>query len=476
MKHSHDEEHGDDHDHADDDHSHDEEESECHTHDGVEHCHESEDDDHTHSGSEEIEDHTHADGEGEDCHTHDGVEHCHDGEAGHTHSAAESANAETTPRECHFHAGVEHCTGGTAQQQAATCERVDRDYNINLRIGLIFAMLAACAVAVYLPLFLKSFLNMDTSGLTFTIIKQFGTGVIVATAFVHLLTHANLMFSNDCLPPLKYEATTSAIAMAGAFIAFLIEYLGHRLATWRRGSIVAAQAHIDSEASDDNSAVNAKEAHSHSHSHEHSHTGVHHTHTHATDHATGIEGLSNRNNVIADAETCSIAPQDKFSVFVLEAGIIFHSILLGITLVVAGDSVFITLFIVILFHQMFEGLALGARIAALASPHVGHGLFSWTRVKNLVMPGIFAIITPIGMAIGIGVLQSFNGNDPSTIIALGTLDALSAGILLWVGLVGMWAHDWMFGELRDAGWKRTVPAMTALIAGLALMGILGKWA
>lgn len=92
------------------------------------------------------------------------------------------------------------------------------------------------------------------------------------------------------------------------------------------------------------------------------------------------------------------------------------------------------------------------------------------------MPGIFAIITPIGMAIGIGVLQSFNGNDPSTIIALGTLDALSAGILLWVGLVGMWAHDWMFGELRDAGWKRTVPAMTALIAGLALMGILGKWA
>lgn len=49
------------------------------------------------------------------------------------------------------------------------------------------------------------------------------------------------------------------------------------------------------------------------------------------------------------------------------------------------------------------------------------------------------------MAIGIGVLKNFNGNDPSTIIAIGTLDALSAGILAWVGVVEMRAHDWMLG-------------------------------
>ncbi|KFY40905.1 hypothetical protein V494_03282, partial [Pseudogymnoascus sp. VKM F-4513 (FW-928)] len=153
----------------------------------------------------------------------------HSEEAGHS----EGASGES----CHFHAGVEHCVGGSAE---TTCERKDRDYNIKLRIGLIFPMLFASALAVYAPLIMKKMLKMNGSGIVFTIIKQFGTGVIIATGFVHLLTHAELMFGNECLGELKYEATTTAIAMAGAFLAFLIEYLGHRLATWRRHTITSS--------------------------------------------------------------------------------------------------------------------------------------------------------------------------------------------------------------------------------------------
>ncbi len=160
-------------------------------------------------------------------------------------------------------------------------------------------------------------------------------------------------------------------------------------------------------------------------------------------------------------------PNDALSVLILEAGIIFHSLLLGLTLVVAGDSVFITLFVVIVFHQIFEGLALGARIASI------NGL---RKMKYIALPLAFALVTPTGMAIGIGVLHRFNGNDPSTIVAIGTLDALSAGILLWVGFVSMWAHDWMFGDLRDAGLMKTFVALGSLMGGMALMGLLGKWA
>ncbi len=389
------------------------------------------------------------------------------------HDEAESSTAES----CHFHAGVEHCTGGSAEQ---TCSRKDRDYNIKLRIGLIFPMLVGAAFSVYLPLFLKKVLNMDTSGLVFTIIKQFGTGVIIATAFVHLLTHANLMFANECLPPLKYEATTSAIAMAGAFIAFLVEYLGHRLASWRRNVLATPRATADNSPADSNTDVSQIDEHGQSAPTKEAHAHAQDTHDHAPG-SVGTEGPSHHHHhaAVPDADSCSIAPQDKFSVLVLEAGIIFHSILLGITLVVAGDSVFVTLYIVILFHQMFEGLALGARIAALTSDpaHADHKhLLSWVQIKNLLLPGLFAIITPIGMAIGIGVMKSFNGNDPNTIIALGTLDAVSAGILLWVGCVGMWAHDWMFGELRDARWTKVLPAGIALVCGMILMGVLGKWA
>lgn len=182
--------------------------------------------------------------------------------------------------------------------------------------------------------------------------------------------------------------------------------------------------------------------------------------------------------------------------------------MVGVTLVVAGDSFFITLFIVILFHQMFEGLALGTRIATLRqyshTEHVAplpsaepkqpasvdtagnlsatgsHELFKSKpvpMVKKLAMALAFAITTPIGMAIGTGVLKQFNGQDPSTLIAIGTLDALSAGILLWVGLVEMWARDWIFGgELVDSSPAVTICALIGLVAGMVLMSFLGKWA
>lgn len=97
--------------------------------------------------------------------------------------------------------------------------------------------------------------------------------------------------------------------------------------------------------------------------------------------------------------------------------------------------------------------------------------------KKLMLASGFALVTPIGMAIGIGVLDVFNGNDPKTLIAIGTLDALSAGILIWVGLVEMWAHDWMLGgELTDANALTTTLAMFGLLSGMILMSVLGKWA
>ena len=244
--------------------------------------------------------------------------------------------------------------------------------------------------------------------------------------------------------------------MGGAFLAFLIEYFGHRLASWRRHTIDTQ--HV-ANASPQGELAQAEAIKGHN--------------SHSDSDTPGLAALSHHYNT----EPCSsVNPNDTMTVLVLEAGIIFHSILLGITLIVAGDSVFITLYVVIIFHQMFEGLALGARIAALEPDTIEGEVSPWRKTKNWAMPLTFAVITPIGMAIGIGVLHKFNGNNPSTIVALGTLDALSAGILIWVGLVSMWAHDWLFGELKDAPMVRTIIALVSLICGMVLMGVLGKWA
>ncbi|GAO19734.1 hypothetical protein UVI_02062740 [Ustilaginoidea virens] len=338
---------------------------------------------------------------------------------GHDEHHGHGSDTKTGERKnCHFHAGVEHCVeSGESEGEGeahTSCHAPNRDYNIGLRVGLLFVIMATSALGVFGPILLHKALPRKLS-LIFTVLKQFGTGVIISTAFVHLFTHASLMFGNKCLGDLEYEGTAAATLMAGIFLSFLVEYIGQR--------IILSKTR-----------------------------------------ATPSFSPETRSDLWLSTEIVSI--------LVMEAGILFHSLLIGLALVVAGDSFFITLFIVILFHQFFEGLALGTRIASIGT----------SVNKKLGLAFLFAFVTPIGMAIGIGVLQKFNGNDKSTLIAIGTLDALSAGILVWTGVVEMWAADWMTGshghkaELADADMFTVILSGLGLISGMALMSFLGKWA
>jgi len=47
-----------------------------------------------------------------------------------------------------------------------------------------------------------------------------GTGVIISTAFVHLLYHAFIMFGNTCLGELAFEPAAAAIAMGASSPSF----------------------------------------------------------------------------------------------------------------------------------------------------------------------------------------------------------------------------------------------------------------
>ncbi|KAF5625662.1 zinc-regulated transporter 1 [Fusarium sp. NRRL 52700] len=376
------------------------------------------------------------------CHSHGEETYCmsDDGEAPILPAAdVESGEADPQEEHCHFHAGVEHCVGGGSEESdERDCGRKDRDYKIGIRIGMLFVVLLASSIGVFGPILMSTFVPVQ-SNLVLTILKQFGTGIIISTAFVHLFTHAFMMFDNECIEGLQYEATTAAIVMAGLFISFLIEFCVQRAMRWQL--------------------------------------------TKKTE--TGSTYLSPK--AVEKAEMANIT--------IMEAGIVFHSILIGITLVVAGDSFFVTLSIVIIFHQLFEGIALGTRIASLGYGQMplalGHshshstpppsvertGTSTIPLWKKLALASGFAVVTPLGMAIGIGVLNQFNGNNPTTLIVIGTLDAFSAGILIWVGLVEMWAQDWMLGgELSDASPLTTILALLGLVCGMALMSLLGKWA
>lgn len=157
------------------------------------------------------------------------------------------------------------------------------------------------------------------------------------------------------------------------------------------------------------------------------------------------------------------------AVFILEFGVIFHSVFIGLTLAVAGEE-FITLYIVLVFHQTFEGLGLGTRLAAAP----------WPKSKKLTpyfLGAGYAIATPIAIAVGLGIRTSYPPGSQKTLIVNGVFDSISAGILIYTGLVELMAHEFMFSPTMQRAKIGTVLAAFGMMCcGAGLMALLGKWA
>lgn len=119
---------------------------------------------------------------------------------------------------------------------------------------------------------------------------------------------------------------------------------------------------------------------------------------------------------------------------------------------------------------MFEGLGLGARLAYLPLP----AKYSWVPAAAAVG---YACVSPIGMAIGLGVRSSYNGNAAKTLIASGVLDAVSAGILLYTGTVELLGHEFLRNrEMTNAPTSKVVYAVGSMLIGAGVMALLGRWA
>ena len=157
------------------------------------------------------------------------------------------------------------------------------------------------------------------------------------------------------------------------------------------------------------------------------------------------------------------------AIAILEFGVIFHSVFVGLTLAVSGTE-FPTLYVVLVFHQTFEGLALGSRLASISWPKTKR----WT--PYLLASG-YAVSTPIAIAVGLGVRQSFAPGSQTTLVVNGVFDSISAGILIYTGLIELMAHEFMFsGYMQRAPLREVLAAVGTMALGAGLMALLGKWA
>lgn len=390
-----------------------------------------------------------------------------------------------------------------ARQSAATpaCNTGNNyDGRIGLRIAALFIIWLTSTIGAVFPIYANRHKGMGVPEWTFFIAKYFGSGVIVATAFIHLLGPAEDALRNPCLTgPITDYSWAEGIILMTIFVLFFVE-----LMVMRYGNFGGDHEH----------------EHEQEQEHEHAHAEPvrkspgqdsedillsneprsdratratlateqdvldpasivrSRSRNRSTTHAPGEDHLGHARQH-TDIEDAMEDVDNPFSIedykaqmtaiFILEFGIIFHSIFIGLTLAVAGAE-FDTLFIVLIFHQTFEGLGLGSRLAVTPWPKTK----KWTPYT---LGFAYGFSTPIAIAIGLGVRKSYPPGSQTTLIVNGVFDSVSAGILIYTGLVELMAHEFMFSHaMRKASLKVVLSAFGLMCLGAALMALLGKWA
>lgn len=176
------------------------------------------------------------------------------------------------------------------------------------------------------------------------------------------------------------------------------------------------------------------------------------------------------NHTTASLSTHQLQQKMLLQCFLLEAGILFHSVFIGMALSVSVGPPFLVLLIAISFHQTFEGLALGSRIAAITS-------FPPSSPKPWLMALAYGMTTPIGQAIGLGVHGLYDPEGEMGLLMVGIMNAISSGLLLFAGLVELLAEDFLsdrsYEVLRG---RRRLEACAAVVGGGVLMALVGAWA
>ncbi|CAK9871278.1 unnamed protein product [Sphagnum jensenii] len=308
----------------------------------------------------------------------------------------------------------------------------------HLKVTAIAVMLTASTLGVLLPIHGQRFKLLKTDGNIFFITKAFAAGVILATGFVHMLPDAAGALTSSCLPdhPWSKFPFFGFFAMVAALVTLLVDFgateFYERLQS-RRGKMKNwGDAPVDAEIT-------------------HAHMNGNLGHTHGAG-SISDEGLARiRHVVIAQ---------------VLELGIVAHSVIIGIALGVSNSPCTVRPLIAALtFHQFFEGFALGGCISQAG----------YKTLSAAIMAFFFAVTTPGGIAIGIGIASSYNDNSPKALIVEGIFDSISAGILVYMSLVDLIAADFLSKRMR-CNYQLQIFSYTALFLGAGAMSVIAIWA
>ncbi|RAL10663.1 high-affinity Zn(2+) transporter ZRT1 [Aspergillus homomorphus CBS 101889] len=354
----------------------------------------------------------------------------------------------------------------TASKEEVLCYYAisDNEYNGHLgaRVSSIFVILFVSTAFTFFPVVSKGMPSWKIPHNVYIFARYFGTGVILATAFVHLLDPAYKRIGpKTCVGVSGYWGEYSwcaAIVLAAVVMIFLLD--------------LAAEVYVEQKygIERDEGATHAFIAHEEPYP------------SQSSAHAADPEGHSHRNRIHAEKPTPSASASDHGSTadlnersfrqqiaafLILEFGIIFHSVIIGLNLGVTGSE-FATLYPVLVFHQSFEGLGIGARLSAI--PFARHAKLPYLLCLA------YGLTTPIAIAIGLGLRTTYNPNSKESLIIQGVFNAVSAGILIYSALVELLARDFLFDPCRTRRRSRLLYMVFCTLLGAGIMALIGKWA
>lgn len=331
----------------------------------------------------------------------------------------------------------------------------DYDGRLGARISSIFVIGFVSTVATFFPVVAKRIPSLRIPLYVYLFSKYFGAGVIIATAFIHLLDPAyGEIGGNSCVGMTGHWADYSwcpAIVLTSLMIVFLMDFGAERYVEKKFGLC-----------RDDPEPMMA--------------SGIEgDVHVHRTN--SRPHSIKNEDKKMQEMEAGSNSDNETLiersfqqqiaAFFILEFGVIFHSVIIGLNLGVVGDE-FATLYPVLVFHQSFEGLGIGARMSAI--PFKKGSWLPW------FLCAAYGLATPISIAIGLGVRTTYNSGSFTASVVSGVLDSISAGILIYTGLVELLARDFLFDPHRTRDDKRLTFMIISVLLGAGIMALLGKWA
>ncbi|KAG0487961.1 hypothetical protein HPP92_006772 [Vanilla planifolia] len=326
-----------------------------------------------------------------------------------------------------------------------------------LKLASIVVILVSSAVGISSPVALaRLFAGKPAYTNALLVIKCFAAGVILSTSLVHVLPDAFDALA-DCQVATRHPwrdfPFSGLVSLIGALLALLVD--------------VVASSQETSEASKNYVRIGLEEARNWEGKPDSS------VSTSVDLAAVACHGHGNHGEeaieVGLDEEERLAKMKQRMVSQVLEIGIIFHSVIIGVTMGMSQNQCTIRPLVAALsFHQIFEGMGLGGCIA-----QAGFGV-----VTVAYMSLMFSVTTPMGILLGMLIfhMTGYDDSSPNALILEGLLGSLSSGILVYMALVDLVAVDFFHNKLMSTNPRLKKVSYVALVFGSAAMSFLALWA